>query len=137
MRKLKLFQLWFLIPGVALVAVSVLIPLNYLYAQLHWTPTQATITGTVLNNNGPEVERLTLMDFTDHEGVIHHISEEDDDEESESPATGGAENQYVRIYYDPLNPTDYVLTNSGRYLIVLFLPFGLLLCYLGWPLEKT
>ncbi|WP_339812314.1 hypothetical protein [uncultured Imperialibacter sp.] len=134
MRKFKLYQLWFLVPGVALVATSVLVPLNYLYAQLYWTPTEAIITGTVLNNDGPEAERLTLMDFTDHEGVIHHISEEDDDEESDSPATG-AEDQHIRIYYNPLNPTDYVLANDGRYLIVLFLPLGLLACYLGWPDE--
>jgi len=131
MRKFKLYQLWFLIPGIALVATSVLVPLNYLHAQLYWTPTEAIITGTVLNNDGSEAKLLTLMDFTDHEGVIHHISE---DEERETFTTG-VDNQHVRIYYDPLNPTDYVLANEGRYLVILFLPLGLLACYLGWPDE--
>ncbi|MEQ9374995.1 MAG: hypothetical protein RIG68_07460 [Imperialibacter sp.] len=133
MKNFKLFQLWFLIPGVALVATSVLVPLNYLYAQLYWTPTEAIITGTVLNTDGPEAELLTLMDFTDGEGVVHHISE---DEERET-LTRGTDDQHVRIYYDPLDSGNYVLANYGRYLIVLFLPLGLLACYLGWPREDA
>ncbi len=132
MRKFQTFQLWFIIPGIAILAASTLIPINYLYAQLYWTATEAIITGEELNTDGPEAKLMTLMDFTDHEGVVHHISEENDDDDS-ALFTIGAEDRSFRIYYDPLNPSDYMLANAGRYVIAIFLPFALFLCYLGWP----
>jgi hypothetical protein len=133
MKKFEPVQLWFLLPGIGLVIASVLVPLNYLYKQLYWTPTEAVITGHELTAQGPDAQLLTLMDFTDEHGVIHHIGE---DEERET-FFNGADSLHVRVYYDPLNPADYELINPFRYVVLIFLPFGLLLCYLGWPLEKT
>ena len=47
----------------------------------------------------------------------------------------GADSNHVQLLYNPDNPEDFELVNYGRYLVFIFLPFGILLMYLGWP-EK-
>lgn len=47
----------------------------------------------------------------------------------------GADSNHVQLLYNPANPEDFELVNYGRYLIFVFLPFGLFLMYVGWP-EK-
>lgn len=131
MRQFNSYQLLFLIPGIALVAASLYIPLSYLHKQLFWTETEALITERVGRNEGAEVEVIYLMDFTDKQGIVHHIQAG-----VENTFIEGRDSEHIRIYYDHSNPADYELFNPGNYLLILFLPFGLLCSYLGWP-EKA
>jgi hypothetical protein len=128
MRRFHLFQLWFLLPGVALVVASVYIPLSYLHKQIFWTETEALTNNRVERDDGMGGLVYYSMTFADEGGTTHYIDPNSDDTFME-----GKDSNHVRIYYDPSNPEAYELVNHGRYLLILFLPFALLLCYLGWP----
>lgn len=128
MRRFYSYQLWFLIPGIALVVAGVFIPLNYLHKQLFWTETEALITEEVLRYDGAETELFYHMAYTDEEGLSHHIQVSD-----ENTFVEGKDSMHVCIYYDQSNPTNYELVNPGRYMLILFIPLGLLACYFGWP----
>lgn len=130
MRQFHSVQLWFLIPGIILVITSIYVPLSYLNKQIFWTEADALITDRVEEMAGSEVQLVYHMEFVDHQGALHHIKPNTDDTFME-----GKDSNHVRIYYDPTSPSNFELVNPGRYMLVLFLPFGLLLLYLGWP-EK-
>jgi hypothetical protein len=131
MMKFQAFQLWFLIPGVILTLTSVHVPVSYFHKQLFWNEAEALLGDRVERESGGVSEVLFKMEFVDEKGMKQHILTD-----LEDTYTEGKDSQHIRIYYDPANPEDHELVNHGRYLLILFLPFGLLCCYLGWP-EKT
>lgn len=131
MKKFQPYQLWFLIAGVLLVLTSVHVPVSYFHKQLFWVETEALLGERVERGSAGAPEVLFKMEFVDANGATQHILADIDD-----TFTQGRDEQHIRIYYDPEDPQDYELVNHARYLLILFLPFGLLCCYLGWP-EKT
>lgn len=131
MKRFYPYQLWFLVPGIGLVIASIYIPISYLHKQLFWTETEAVIDGQVERGSG-EIQVFCLMNFTDAQGLVYHI-----EANTENTFMDGKDSNHVRIYYDPFNPNNFELVNPGRYLLILFLPFGLLCVYLGWPENVT
>lgn len=107
------------------------IPISYLHKQIFWTATEAIITGKIEQSVGPASEGLVLVDFTDTQGLTHHIRVDADNTFIE-----GKDSAHIQILYNPFHPTDYVLVNPGRYMVILFLPLGLLACYFGWPEQR-
>lgn len=112
--------------------VSLYVPLSYLNKQLSWTETEALIVEG--NERQAGSEGLYLMDYTDMNGGLHRIEVDGEN----NTVMEGKDSEHARIYYDPFNPADYELVNPGRYMLLLFFPFGLLCSYLGWPsVEKN
>lgn len=122
-------QLLFLVPGLLLVFVSVYYPIDYLYKQVAWVRTEGLYIGQIEPENMPGNAYL-VFEFTDPSGTVYQVHEGYDNTVIE-----GSDNQHFLLYYNPANPNEFVMVNPGRYLVLLFGPFGLLLCYFGWP-EK-
>lgn len=122
-------QLLFLVPGVLLVFASIYIPYAYAYKQLLWTRAEARFIERIVPYEGADVA-YSLLEFEDDKGITHQVKEND-----ENTMIEGSDHLHFILYFDPGNPQDYVMMNGGRYLLLLFFPFGILLCYLGWP-EK-
>lgn len=131
MKRFYPYQLWFLIPGIGLVVASIYIPLSYLHKQLFWTETEAIIQGQQ-ERGGIEPKVYCLMQFTDSKGTVYNI-----EANIEDTFTEGKTSNHVRIYYNPKTPGEFELINPGRYLLILFLPFGFLCVYFGWPEKVT
>lgn len=131
MKRFHPVQLLFLIPGIGLVLLSAYLPLNYLHKQLFWTKTEAMITEHAYREKRGESYLYIKMEFADRRGKIYYIEPNVDD-----TFTEGSDSQHILIFYDPSNPEDFELVNPGHYLIVFFLPFGLLLTYLGLPAKE-
>ncbi len=120
--------LWLLVPGGLLVCVSIYIPIQYFYRQFAWTKTEARQVERELNYEGVETRAYNIMEFTDANGNVQRIKDDDENDRFE-----GSDDQHFVLYYNPKKPDEFVMMNPGRYLIAIFLPFGLLCCYLGWP----
>lgn len=117
-----------LVPGALLVFVSIYIPIQYFYRQFAWTKTEARQLERELNYEGTEASAYNIMEFTDANGNVQRIKDDDENDRFE-----GSDDQHFVLYYNPKKPDEFVMMNPGRYLIAIFLPFGLLCCYLGWP----
>lgn len=130
MRKFHSIQLWFLIPGTILLVTSIYVPISYLNKSIFWTETEALIIERVEENTRSGVELVYYMEFSDHQGRVHKIKPNTDDTFIE-----GKDANHVLIFYEPTHPANFELVNPGRYMLILFLPFAMLLLYLGWP-EK-
>lgn len=125
-RQFGSIQLLFLVPGLLLIIASLYIPADYAYKQIFWPRTEARFLERVLPEN--EDVDYSVLEFADSEGTLYHVKEND-----ENTMITGSDDQHYILYYNPINPTDYVMMNPGRYLLLLFFPFGVLLCFLGWP----
>jgi len=125
-RQFGSIQLLFLVPGLLLIIASLYIPADYAYKQIFWPRTEARFLERVLPEN--EDVAYSVLEFTDSEGALYQVKENE-----ENTMITGSDDQHFILYYNPINPTDYVMMNPGRYLLLLFFPFGVLLCFLGWP----
>lgn len=117
-----------LIPGVLTLVVS-LYPLLYAYRQIVWTRTEGLFIDQIISEDGQT--SYSLLEFEDSNGVMHQAKIDYDDTMME-----GSDNKHFVLYYDPKDPSRYVPLNYGLYLMLLFSPFGWLLCYLGIDLRK-
>lgn len=126
-RQFDSTQLLFLVPGLLLISASLYIPADYAYKQLFWPRTEARYLEQILPENEPNMV-YSLLEFADTTGTLYQVKEYD-----ENTMITGSDDQHFILYYNPINPTDYVMMNPGRYLLLLFFPFGVLLCFLGWP----
>lgn len=122
------YSLLFLVPGIALTLISAYIPLSYLHKQIFWTETEAVIMERVEHIVGGEAEVLYRMHYSDEAGVARQIEVDIENNFSE-----GRDSDHAVLLYDPADSANFELVNPGRYLLILFLPFGLLLSYLGLP----
>ncbi len=130
MRQFHLYQLWFLVPGLGLVWLGYYLPASYIYQQLYWVETEAVITGYRLDTTATPINYY-LMDYTDSLGTVFHI-----EVDVENTITEGRDADHARLYYDPADPANFALVNHALYLVVLFLPLGLLSLYFGWPKRE-
>lgn len=119
----------FLIPGLLLIVASISIPIHFLYKQIFWTHTEGLI-GDPIETYTSDVGLFYSVTFTDAKGEILKVQADLEEDYQE-----GADSNHVQLLYNPDNPEDFELVNYGRYLVFIFLPFGILLMYLGWP-EK-
>ncbi len=126
-RQFSSIQLLFLVPGLLLIGASLYIPADYAYKQLFWLRTEARYLEHILPENEPDIA-YSLLEFADATGALYQAKEN-----AENTMITGSDDQHFILYYNPINPTDYVMMNPGRYLILLFFPLGVLLCFLGWP----
>lgn len=124
-RKFYLFQLWFAIPGVILLVTSFVVPVGYMYRQIYWTRTEGLFIEQIITNDGEDA--ITVVEFAAADGKTYRV-----ESNGESLFTGSDDKHYL-LYYNPENPEQFMMLNHGLYLMLLFIPFGLLLCYLGWP----
>ncbi len=133
MRKFHSYQLLFLIPGVLLVLASTYYPTELLYKQIMWTKTEALFLQVESEKLSEDTDVYDLMEFKDKEGNVHTIKVYDmiDNDYAE-----GSDKDHFILYYNPRNPSDYIMMNFGKYMVILFLPFGLLCSYLGWPRKE-
>lgn len=132
MRRFYVQQLWFLIPGIGLLLVTVYVPLSYLHKQMFWTATEALIVDRTSKEVGGEVSLYLHLEFTDSNGSLHRVIDG-----TENSYIEGRDPDYAWIYYDPANPGDFALVNHFRYMLIIFIPFALFLVYLGWPHKDT
>jgi len=130
-RRFKPIQLLFWIPGLLLICMNMYIPGEYAYQQLAWTRTEAHLVERIASMDRNE-NVYSLLEFMDQSGKTHRIKEDE-----ENTMVKGSDDQHFIMYYNPSNPADYVMMNHGRYLLILFFPFGLLLCFLGWPEKES
>ncbi len=124
--RITLLQVFFLLVGTGLVGISTYWPIAYAYKQIRWQRTEARLLDIITKENS-EIAYYSL-EFTDQQGRVFQIREDTDNQ-----ITEGQDDKHYVMYYNPANPEEFVMANFGRYLIALFFPFGLLLCYLGWP----
>lgn len=118
------------LPGVVLICFCVYFLSTGIYQLAAWNKTSGVITevvniGTVENSfhekatfvddRGKSLEVIALSGF---------LNEEDTFEGT------------VTIVYDPANSANARIVFLRDYLLLLFLPFGALLVFLGWPFEK-
>ena len=130
LRPTILILLLFLLPGIGLVSVSLIVPVRYFYRQMMWTRTEGLLLENVFSEDGQQGH--SLLEFDDATGTKRQVKVDYDDSMFE-----GSDDKHFILYYNPADSTEFVMMNPGRYMIVIFFPFGLLLCYLGWPRVKT
>ena len=82
-------------------------------------------------SEGAEIGVFNLMEFKDKDGYVHAIREDDENDVME-----GSDKDHFILYYNPRNASEYMMLNPGKYLVIIFLPFGLLCSYLGWPQKE-
>src|SRR5438132_1006676 len=124
-RQFHLFQLWFAIPGVLLLVASFYVPVSYLYKQIFWTRAEALSVGQVVIPSGDDA--YGILEFTATNGKTYRV------ESSGDSMFEGSDDKHFLLYYDPENPERFQMLNHGIYAMILFIPFGFFLCYLGWP----
>lgn len=129
MRQLNLYLFIFFIPGLLLSVTCIYVPISFLYKQIFWTHTEGLI-GDRIENYTPNGIIFHSITYQDAQGIMRNVQADLDDDYQE-----GADSNHVQLLYNPANPEDFELVNYGRYLIFVFLPFGLFLMYVGWP-EK-
>ena len=71
--------------------------------------------------------------FKDKDGNVHIIKVYDI---TDNDYVEGSDKDHFILYYNPRNPSENILLNYGSYMVILFLPFGLLCSYLGWPHKE-
>jgi hypothetical protein len=130
-RRFKPIQLLFWIPGLLLIGMNIYIPVEYAYKQLAWTRTEAHLVERIASTDRNDIA-YSVLEFKDHSGKLHRIKEDE-----ENTMVKGSDDQHFILYYNPTSPVNYVMMNQGRYLLILFFPFGLLLCFLGWPEKES
>ena len=120
----------FLLPGLGLVVFSIYTFVSVLLKQLTWTKTEGTISGSVIQSDSDGDYVYEKAVFTDASGKSIEVISKTSAGSTE--ANWKREGQ-VTIYYNPNNSSNADLFSWGQYLPIFFLPFGLLLMYLGWP----
>ncbi|HYG04225.1 MAG TPA: DUF3592 domain-containing protein [Chryseosolibacter sp.] len=119
------------LPGAGLVFFSVYIFTTVLYKQIAWARTEGQISGVVIESDhvGKDYvyEKAIFTDATGQQ--IEIVSKYSAGSTEANLKREGS----VTIYYNPENSADADIFSWGHYLPVLFLPFGMLLLYLGWP----
>ena len=108
---------------------------TYMYTGLYrlavWETTNGTIVGVVIKESTDDFAFHEKARFTDPSGnTIDVISFTGVDLE-EDARTGD-----VTILYNPSDPIEAVILQGRDYLILLFIPFTILLMYLGWPFTE-
>lgn len=124
-------QLLFLVPGVLLIFASLWIPAAYTYKQIVWTRTEARFVERITPKEGADIA-YSLLEFTNEKGNVYQIKENE-----ENTMVEGQDDQHFVLYFNPNNPEEYIMMNYGRYLLILFFPFGVLLSYSGWPEKES
>ena len=133
MRNYSPYLLLYLIPGLLLVLASTYYPTELLYKQLLWTKTEALLLQAESENLGGDTGVYDLMEFKDKDGNVHIIKVYDI---TDNDYVEGSDKDHFILYYNPRNPSENILLNYGSYMVILFLPFGLLCSYLGWPHKE-
>lgn len=126
-------MLLFLIPGVLLVLASTYYPTELLYKQLMWTRTEALYLQEESENLGGDTGVYDLMEFKDKDGNVHTAKVYD---VIDNDYVEGSDQDHFILYYNPRNPSENVMLNYGKYMVIIFLPFGLFCSYLGWPRKE-
>jgi len=130
-RQFQTIQLLFLVPGVLLIGASLYIPADYAYKQLAWIRTEARFAERSITEDNSDIA-YSILEFTDTNGTLHQVKENE-----ENTMVEGSDDQHFILYYNPYDPSLYVMMNYGRYLLFLFFPFGLMLCFFGWPEKES
>ena len=133
MRNYSPYLLLYLIPGLLLVLASTYYPTELLYKQLLWTKTEALLLQAESENLGGDTGVYDLMEFKDKDGNVHIIKVYD---VTDNDYVEGSDKDHFILYYNPRNPSEYIMLNFGKYMVIIFLPFGLFCSYLGWPQKE-
>lgn len=121
--------------GVGLVCFSLYSVYRNLYPVFFWEKTTGMLTGTVQQyDNSGEFYVYEKASYHDKEWkpfeIVSGTSAGTTD--GNIPSTGE-----VTIYYNPRNSQQAMIFMWRNFLPILMLPFGFLLIFLGWPLEKS
>ncbi len=84
-------------------------------------------------NLGGDTGVYDLMEFKDKDGNVHIIKVYD---VTDNDYVEGSDKDHFILYYNPRNPSEYIMLNFGKYMVIIFLPFGLFCSYLGWPQKE-
>ena len=123
-----------LLSGIGLVCFSLYSLYKNLYPVFFWEKTTGTITGTVEKyDNSGEFYVYEKASYNDKGGNPFEIvsGTSAGTTQGNMPSTGE-----VTVYYNPRNSQEAVIFMWRNFLPIFMLPFGLLLIFLGWPLEK-
>jgi hypothetical protein len=112
--------------GLGLAYASIWLPIQYFVRQIMWVKTEALYVDQVISEDG-DSGYLTL-EFKDTNGIRRTATVDIDDSVME-----GSDDKHYLVYYNPRDPTQSIPANHGFYLILLFAPFAVLLCYVGLP----
>jgi len=123
-----------LLSGVGLVCFSLYAVYKNLYPVFFWEKTRGKILGTVQQyDSSGEFYVFEKASYEDKSGNQFEVvsSTSAGTTEADMPSTGE-----VTIYYNPKNSKEAVIFMSRNFLPIIMLPFGILLIFLGWPLES-
>lgn len=124
-----------LLSGVGLVCFSLYVLYRNLYPVIFWEKTSGKITGTEQRyDNSGEFYVFEKASYEDNQGHLFEIvsGTSAGTTEANMPSTGE-----VTIYYNPENSKEAVIFMWRNFLPIIMMPFGLLLIFLGWPIERT
>lgn len=124
-----------LLSGVGLVCFSLYSLYKNLYPVIFWEKTSGKIMGTEQQyDTSGEFYIFEKASYADKNGNEFEIvsSTSAGTTEGNIPATGE-----VTVYYNPQNSKEAVIFMWRNFLPIIMLPFGLLLTFLGWPIERT
>ena len=133
--KFHAVALFFFLPGAGLIVFCGFIMHRNLLPILTWTRTTGQITGFEERLMEDDVdyyifEKATFTDLHGNKNEVFALSSAGA-VGANLPAVGE-----VTIFYDANNPAKAQIFFWRDYLPLVVLPFGVLLAYLGWPIEK-
>lgn len=122
-----------LLSGVALVCFSLYSVCKNLYPVLFWEKTRGKITGTEQQyDSSGEFYVYEKASYKDRTGNRFEIVSSTSAGTTEASLPSSGE---VTIYYNPQNSREAVIFMWRNFLPIFMLPFGVLLIFLGWPIQ--
>jgi hypothetical protein len=118
------------IVGIALGLFSAYYAVNGIYRLVAWSWTKGVITGTEVRQGIDDISIHEKAEFVDPRGDTIQVVAFSGVTYEEDARTGE-----VTILYNPKNSHEAIILQFRDYLVVFFLPFALLLIWIGWPFH--
>lgn len=118
------------IVGIALALFSTYYAVNGIYRIVAWSWTRGVVTGTVMEDGIDDIIIHEKAEFVDPAGDTIQVISFSGVTHEEDARTGE-----VIILYNPENSREAIILQFRDYLVVFFLPFALLLVWIGWPFH--
>ena len=120
--------------GLGLICFCCYVAYDNIYPVIFWTKAPGKIIGTTGHYSADAYYEYEKAIFTDHTGKEREVIAKTSAGESDFSWKASGD---VTVYYDPADSSKATIFMWRNFLGILFLPFGMLLVFLGWPVEKV